>query len=74
MDPVDSIMSQIQQLTPGEFSRLFARMKQRHESVVEAEDAAVTARGLAALTESTKHEDWSRHYPPELKNRRSSAA
>ena len=32
------------------------------------DDASVGKRGLAALTESTRADDWSLYYPDELRN------
>lgn len=65
MTKVESILRQAESLTEGEFNELLAALLER-SSTPDADDLLTGARGLHNLTESTRDDDWSAFYPPDL--------
>lgn len=68
MTKLESILQQARSLSPPELEELMKVLSSFAFDGREEDDAAVGRRGLAALTESTKDEDWSTYYPDELRN------
>ncbi len=65
MTRLESIVEQAKLLSASERAELIAILK---EGEIDSEsDEAVGLRGLAALTESTRHEDWSEFYPESIR-------
>ena len=70
MGKLDPILSAVRGLPEAERRELLALLLADSLRGRDEDDAAVGARGLAALTASVRDEDWSAFYPPELRNGR----
>ena len=68
MTKLETILKQAQCLTPAEQAALIERLQAQRSSDAAEEDDEAGQRGLAAWTQSTRGEDWSAYYPPELKS------
>lgn len=68
MTKLESILEQAKRLSPPELEELMKALSSFLFDGSGEDDAAVGRRGLIALTESTKDEDWSMYYPDELRN------
>ena len=61
-----SILEQVNSLPPSDRTKLARLLFEQLEAEAEAEEMAVGQRGLTALTESTRGEDWAQYYPDTL--------
>ncbi len=68
MTKLESILEQAKSLSAPELDELMKALSSFAFDGCGEDDASVGKRGLAALTESTKNEDWSMYYPDELRN------
>lgn len=68
----DAIIKAARALDEAERLRLARMLLAETRSGASDDDAAVGRRGLASLTASTREEDWSDFYPPELQSRKAS--
>ena len=71
---MESILLDAGSLSPCERAELVAKLLEQTARDVEAHDAAVGQRGLAAWTESTRGESWEAYYPESLRNGRGAAS
>lgn len=62
MTKLERILEEAKSLTPHDRERLVELLR-RHLFADGDTDAAIGARGLTELTESTRNEDWSEFYP-----------
>jgi len=65
MADVDSIRNQASLLPPSERARLTKLLVEEDQ-----DETGVGLRGLAALTESSRGEDWSEFYPASLREKK----
>jgi hypothetical protein len=72
MTKLEAILKEADSLSAGERAHLVAVLLQQAGGDGQADDVAVGQRGLAAWTESARHEDWSALYPDALKTSRDS--
>lgn len=70
MTTFDSIIKAARSLNLAERVRLARTLLAEASSDVQDDEAAVGRRGLASLTASTRDEDWSEFYPPDLRQRK----
>ena len=70
MTKLEAILEQANGLSPIERERLLQLLSAQAFGDFVDDEAAVGKRGLAALTESTRDEDWSVFYPDTLRNGR----
>lgn len=68
MTKLESILEQAKSLSPLELEELVHTLSTFAFNGSGEDDEAIGHRGLAALTESTKGDDWSVFYPDELRN------
>jgi len=68
MTKLESILEQARKLSPMELEELRQALSAYGLNGQGEDDASVGKRGLAALTESTRADDWSLYYPDELRN------
>jgi len=68
----DAVIKAARALDEAERLRLAQILLAEARTGDQDDDAAVGRRGLASLTASTREEDWSAFYPPELQSRKAS--
>lgn len=61
-----AILDKAGALSPAEQLELVKFLMERLAAESEADEIAVGQRGLAAWTESSREEDWTPFYPPDL--------
>jgi hypothetical protein len=69
MTKIEVILKDASSLSADERRQLIELLCRQLDNSHETEEA-VGRRGLAAWTNSTRDEDWSAHYPPELRDSR----
>ena len=68
MTKLEAILEQANGLSPLERERLLQLLSAQAFGDGVDDEAGVGKRGMAALTESTRGEDWSNFYPDALRN------
>lgn len=68
MSNLERILEEAKSLSPHDRERLVELLR-RHLFSDGDNDAAIGARGLTELTESTRNEDWSDLYPATIRER-----
>lgn len=66
MTKLESILGEAGSLSPAEQLELVKFLMERLAAESEADETAAGQRGLAAWTETTREEDWTPFYPPDL--------
>lgn len=68
MVSIDSILHAARQLDLSDRLRLAQMLFEEADSECRRDEVTAGERGLTSLTESTRDEDWSEFYPPDLQN------
>jgi hypothetical protein len=70
MTTLQAILQQASALPRDERARLAKLLFEQLEAEADSEEMAIGQRGLTALAESTREEDWTEFYPNKLRQSR----